>query len=976
VASEAPIEFRVLGPLEVWRNGTAVQVGGGRQGALLALLLLSANEVVSRPRAVDFLWPEGPPERAVNAIQVGVHGLRRALGAARIETRGTGYVLKVDPDELDLFRFVRLHEAGRAALAAGDAATAADALGRALALWRGEPLADVTVPEVERAGLDELRLGTLELHVEAELALGGHDAVVGELEALIGRHPFRERLRAHLMVALYRAGRQADALEAYQSARRALADELGIEPSPALRELERAILRQDPSLDLPADAGREAHLPRPATRLVGRRLDVASACALLSEPDIRLLTLTGAGGVGKTRLAIEVAAELSSELEHGAVFVDLAPLTDAAQVEPTVAAVLGVVAQPGRTAREQLVARLRGRELLLVLDNFERLLDAASLVVDLLAASPRLRVLVTSRTPLRLAGEHEYQVPPLAVPDASDDAALLARNDSVSVFVARARALERDFRLGAANATAVSAICRKLGGLPLALELAAARVNVLTVEQILDRLVRPLELLTGGGRDLPARQQTLRATIDWSHELLDPERRSLFARLAVFAGGCTLRAAEEVCDAGLESFAGLIDTGLLSREQPAGGEPRFTMLDTVREYALEQLGERGSDTRERHARYFASLAESNGPELVGRQSLAAVDRIAPEHENLRAALGHALDRDVELGFRIAAALRPYWDIAHRGREIRIWLERALGQDPSPTTQAQVGALVVLGKQLLNDGEYERAAAAFETAADAGRRLGAEEQAAVALTYLAWLRAAVGDYEECLQRGEEAVELARRQGHVWAERQGLAMVAGALINLGRPDAARRRLARSLELARGLGDVNTVVVALTNSGYGAICAGDLTGARALLEEALRLDRGPEPSTATVGVLHLLAWEANLSGDADRAPAFLREAIGLLDVTPQLVHRIDVVTEAAVTLRLSAPHTAARLVGAAEAARAQRGIQTAVPTTRRQAELRARLAAELGTDEFDAAHVEGMRLELDEAVAEARAALDGTT
>jgi tetratricopeptide (TPR) repeat protein len=397
------------------------------------------------------------------------------------------------------------------------------------------------------------------------------------------------------------------------------------------------------------------------------------------------------------------------------------------------------------------------------------------------------------------------------------------------------------------------------------------------------------------------------------------------------------------------------------------------MLDTVREYALEQLAEQEVGTRDRHARYFAVLAERVGPDLVGTTSRAAVDRIAPEHENLRAALGHALDRDVELGCRIASALRPYWDIAHRGREIRIWLEQALGPDPSPASPAEVGALVVLGKQLLNDGEYERAAAALETAAAGGRRVDAGAEAAVALTYLAWLRAAVGDYEGCLGRGEEAVELARRAGHVWAERQGLAMVAGALINLGESEAARGRLARSLDLARGLGDVNTVVVALTNSGYGAICAGDLAGARSLLEEALRLDRGPEPSTATVGVLHLLAWEANLSGDADRASAFLREAIGLLDVTPQLVHRIDVVTEAAVTLRVSAPRTAARLVGAADAARARRGMQTAVPTTRRQAELRAHLAAELGTDTFDAAHVDGSRLELDEAVAEARAALD---
>jgi tetratricopeptide (TPR) repeat protein len=284
----------------------------------------------------------------------------------------------------------------------------------------------------------------------------------------------------------------------------------------------------------------------------------------------------------------------------------------------------------------------------------------------------------------------------------------------------------------------------------------------------------------------------------------------------------------------------------------------------------------------------------------------------------------------------------------------------------------VGALVVLGKQLLNDGEYERSGAAFETAAEAGRRLGAEDQAAVALTYLAWLRAAVGDYEACRSLGEQAVELGRRSGHVWAERGGLAMVAGALINLGESDLAGTHLGRSLELARELGDANTVVIALTNSGYGAICAGNLAGARGLLEEALRIDHGPEPSTGTVGVLHLLAWESNLSGDEERAAAFLHEAIGLLDVTPQLVHRIDILSEVAVTLEATAPRIAARLVAAADAARAGRGIQSGIPATLRHEAVRSRLAEELGADEFTSAYAEGMRLELDDAVAEARVAL----
>ncbi|MGZ4315922.1 MAG: BTAD domain-containing putative transcriptional regulator [Gaiellaceae bacterium] len=954
----------------MWRDGGQLEIEGRRQRALLALLLLNANEVVSRARVIDFLWPDAPPARAVNAVQVAIHGLRRALGGERIETRGSGYSLQLGPDELDLLRFRRLRDAGQAALVGGDPAAAVAFLSDALSLWRGEPMANLAAEpsqSAEWAGLEELRAGTVELRIEAELALGRHDALVGELEELIAQQPFRERPRAQLMLALFRAGRQADALGVYQDARRTFGEELGIEPTPALRELERAVLRQDPSLGLSVSSAPAVNLPRPATRLVGRRLEVASVCALLRGPDVRLLTLTGVGGAGKTRLAIEVARELSGELADGAVFVDLAPLTDPALVELTLASVLGVDAQRGETARDQLNAHLRGRELLLVLDNFERLLDAAPFVADLLAAAPRLRVLATSRTPLKLSGEHEYQVPPLAVPDASSDLEALARNDSVAMFAARASALSRDFVLTDENAEALATICRRLDGLPLALELAAARVNLLSVEQIVGRLDRPLELLTGGGRDVPERQQTMRATIDWSHELLDARTRDLFARLAVFGGGWTLAAAESVCGAQLEPLAALLDAGLLFRTQPPSGEPRFAMLDTVREYALERLAELGTDeTRKRHARYFAALADEIGPELVGRRSHSAVERLALEHENLRAALAY----DVELGFAIAAALRPYWDNAHRGQEIRMWLEQAFGPEPTATTEAQQGALVVLGKQLLNDGDYAQARTVFEGVVESA----GQSDTAVALTYLAWLRAGTGEYETCQQLAERAVKLGRGSGHVWAERQGLAMVAGALINLDKPRAARSHLARSLALAEELGDVNTIVLAMTNSGYGAICAGDLTSARSLLDHALRLCRGPEPPTSTVGVLLLLAWEANVSGDEQRARTFLREAVGLLDVAPQLIHRIEVLSEVAITLQKTAPHSAARLLGAADAARAQRGIETGLPARRRHAELRSQLAAELGTNELETASAAGARLELEDVVREALEMLEG--
>jgi predicted ATPase/DNA-binding SARP family transcriptional activator len=921
------VDFRLLGPLEAHHDGESLRLGPPKQRALLALLLLRANEVVTRDTAIDALWGDDPPERAAEALQVYVHGLRKALGHDRIALRGTGYALDVESDELDLQRFELLLALGQSALAAENPAAAAAHFEAALGLWRGEPLADVVLESTEPARLAELRLRALELDADARLALGQHEDLVAQLEALVAEQPLREAFSRQLMLALYRSGRQADALDVFRATRKLLADELGLEPSPALAELERAILRHDASLR-PAGTRAKLQLPTPATAFVGRNLDVAAVCAQLRD-ETQLLTLTGPGGIGKTRLAIEAAAELGAELADGAIFVDLAPTADPANVPATIAATVVVGEVEGRSVLDALTARLRPLEAVLVLDNFERLLDAAPIVAQLVENAPRLRVLVTSRAPLHLMHEREYHVQPLDVLD-----------DAIAIFVARAKAADPGFTLTEENRGTVAEICEAVEGLPLALELAAARVRLLTPEQLLARLGEPLAVLAGGVRDAPARQQTLRATIDWSYELLDAEAQLLFGRLAVFAGGCTLEAAEGVCEAGLEPLSSLLDTSLLAR-QPG---PRFRML--------------GVDVQARHAEYFTALAERIGADLIGPRRVAALRELVSEHENLRAALAYALEHDVELGFRVASALRPYWTTSARSREIRVWLDQAFGRDDSVDTPVRVGALLVLGRQEMTAGDYVQARATLERVVETARELGCWSEAAVALGYLAWLSAGEHDDNACRRLAEEAIELARRAGDRWAERQGLAMVAAPLVNAGEYGAAATHLDRSLAIARELGDPTTIVLALVNSSYSAIAGGALDRARPQLEEALELCRGLDEPPSTVSVLQLLAWEASLAGEPDRARESLCEALQLLRAGGRHSQLVDVLSEAALELEQTDPQTAAKLLDAADAHPTARGV----PAIERYGPLRDRLGSP----------GEPM-LSLEDAVTEALAALE---
>ncbi|MEO3891763.1 BTAD domain-containing putative transcriptional regulator [Nonomuraea sp. B5E05] len=873
------MRFGVLGPLAVWTDaGETVTIPGRKVRALLVDLLVHEGHPVSVDRLVDDLWGEEAPANPAGALQVRVSQLRKALedaepgGKNLIVSRAPGYLLRPDdsPDDraVDAVRFAELVAQAEAA---GSTRARARLLGDALALWRGPAYADFADEAYTRTSvlrLEEQRLSALEQHAEARLELGEHGLLLGELGDLVARHPLRERLRAVHMRALYRAGRQSEALAGYGELRERLAGELGLDPGPELVALHQAILGQDPQLNVPA-ARPVTNLPAPVGRLIGREQALAEVCALAG--DERLVTLTGSGGVGKTRLALEAANRLVDDFADGAWLVAL----DQASRSPAeaVMAALDIREDAGGDPAGQLTAALRPRRMLLVLDNCEHVVEqVAELAERLLRSCPDLRVLATSREPLAVAGEVLWSVPPLDVP-AGADLSTMARSDAVMLFVSRAAASARGFRLDAGNAQAVAQLCRRLDGIPLALELAATRVRALGVHGVVARLDDRFRLLASGQRGAPARQQTLTAVIDWSWDLLSDGERRVLRRLAVHADGCTMESAEAVCaESGLDVLdllARLVDRSLVVvADTPAG--VRYRLLESVSEYCVARLADAAELDRVRlaHLRHYLELAERAEPELYGPGQRDWLLRLDAEAANMRAALDTAIaEKEGDRAARLVNALAWYWFLRGRLAEGRRSLAEALAIEgrPSPARARaaawHAGFALILGEEVA----YETALAAID---DPGTRARAE--------------LFVGLHLRDMPTGQELTSRALATFRALGDRWG---IAAALTRQARDaftqrdlDALERAAGESARLFTELGDRWGLLRATEWLASQAEMAHDAERANRLFGEGLRMaeDLGLWAEVATQTAW--LGWTAFSSGDYDSAVEICERAMKL--------------------------------------------------------------------------------------------------
>ncbi|WP_329072274.1 BTAD domain-containing putative transcriptional regulator [Amycolatopsis sp. NBC_01480] len=918
------MRISLLGPLDVrTEDGIAVEVAGARLRALLTALALEPGRVVASARLVDAVWGEHPPGTA-NALQALVSRLRKA-GVAPDSTP-TGYRLVA---ETDVARFEELLTEARGS---GDADTA-QLLREALDLWRGPVPADGEYFQAPLARLAELRLTAVEEHAEASLRLGAGAALAGELADLLAEHPLRERLALALMRAQCAAGRPAEALNVYERTRRVLAEELGADPSGELAELHASILRGSTAFDSAAfnstvDESR-TNLRAGLTSFVGRDSDVTVVAKLVGE--YRLTTLIGPGGAGKTRLATETARTLLDEADGGVWLVELAPVTDGADVAQAVLTALGLRGQAylgpaSGTPLDRAVAALRARNAVLVLDNCEHVIDAAAELADaLLGECPRLRILATSREPLAVTGEALWPVEPLALPPQDCGVTEAMSCASVRLFADRASAVRPGFTVDATTVGAVVRVCRALDGMPLAVELAAARLRALTADQLAARLDDRFRLLTGGSRTALPRHRTLRAVVDWSWELLSDAERTLLRRLAVFSGGATAEAAAEVCGApeAFDLLTALTDKSLLVVVEDTG-EPRYRMLETIKAYGLERLDEAGEreQVRRAHADWFAWLAETADPHLRRAEQLEWLALLAADHDNLTAAVRGAIAAgDAAACVRLVVAAGWYWLLGgHRSEGLNL-ITQALAV-PGEVDEARATAYALYAMFVTagvgDDSEIDswvQTALEFaerETSVHPMLRFliplqelmrGLRDGAGPRLDILdglltdedPWLRGharltrvrMLVSFGDRLDEAEADAQQALRDLRAAGERWGLSLALGSLAELegrrGDLAAAAAHNGEAIDVISEMGTVEDVLHLRSRQAQLLWQLGDAEGAAATLAAADRDARTVVFPDALAGLAQAKAELARWRGDPATARVELRHAEALMGSAP---------------------------------------------------------------------------------------------
>ncbi|WP_166351393.1 BTAD domain-containing putative transcriptional regulator [Phytoactinopolyspora limicola] len=1091
------MKFGVLGPVVVWpSDGTVVTIAGFKVRALLADLLAHEGRPVSADRLIDDLWSDDDlPGNPAGALHTKVSQLRRALDTAEpgardlVESAASGYRLRVSPDTVDAQRFTAMLTQAHSR---PDAQGRVALLTEALALWRGPAFGEVADLEFARGSvlrLEEQRLVALESLAEARLELGEHTLLVGELGDLVAQHPLRERLRAAQLRALYGSGRQGEALDAYDEYRHHLRDALGLDPGSELVTLHQAILRQDPALTpmgVPAMSAAQPTTNLPVTistepdgGLVGRAATIADARKQLETN--RLVTFTGPGGVGKTRLAVEVARAVGDSCADGVWIVELARQTPRASstnpaqfsaglapdgvaaIAAAVATTLGVREDSAAGTRleadhpnvtDRLIAALRARQVLVVLDNCEHVIEpVAHLVERLLTAAPRMRILVTSQEPVGLPDEVVFPVPPLEVPATGASFDDIFRSGAVRLFTTRA-STAAGFVLSTDNAESVAEICRRLDGIPLAIELAATRVRALEVNELAARLDDRFTLLADGHRTAPPRQRTLRAMIDWSWELLPPADRVVLRRLAVPVGGCTLDAAEHVCAGDGIAAADVADVlrRLVDRSLVAvsddGTARRYRLLESVAAYCWQRLGEADEidAIRIRHATYYTDLAERAAPLLRGHGQRAALRGLDTETANLRVALESAVDLSApELALRLVNSLAWYWFLRGRHQEARSCLTLAVGAAPPNGTAdvARAEALTWLAGIAFTDyrddpvargtavlGLYDELddpagqaraqwLCAFTMPASGDlavgerlvsaalrgfRALGDRWGIAAALFTRAEHALVEGDLAAVRRDSEESLRLFDELGDRWGRLYPtrllgiLAEIAGdhahaarlhrdalrsaedmelwpsvsiQLSSLGRISLLKGDLAeadeyhqRAHRLAEELSDSSAAAFAAIGLGLGARRQGKLDLAERRFRDLLDWHHQTGLYAGTALILAELGFVAEQRGDAGSARALHMEGLTTARKTGD-IRAVALALEglAGVSALVDEPAHAARLLGAAAAARAAAGSPLPPGESGDVDRISRRVRAALGQDEYDAAFTLAGRLPLNE-------------